>query len=573
MRKSTKRRKSCKHGRKKSGVCKKKPGPKKSRRKSPKRRKSCKVEENSMSRYYRTSPRSVVSTNSMSTNRTSPRSVVSTNSTTPIPVVSTDSMSRYYRTMPIPVLSNTSTTPRPLVPANSMSIVKKAPEYKSEYFKKLEKTYNTNLYTFDRGIYTNNKVINELIKRKKAVKPALVKYVDGPTILEHLINPVNGKDAYIFGEYHTPRDCPGVNVAYTDASDFILSQMNNSNSFVDFFLEVNPLLEDTLYDDPTNTLGIIRYNFKDCFGLDYDIFNPAERELDDIQSLQKQKRLICKAEKVPIGRVHSIDIRDQFLSDFEKTKGRSNNVSILDISNGNIFRTIEVVDYTTDEGLFSDRAERVNRFENFYNFILLNSDFLTGKNIEYLAEKLWVAMLLMPGFWKLTDSSKFDQRILAKLKEFSIKKISDMLIGQLEYYRKIYPDGSDIMRGLDPVEMFFFNINFDSEVEPDYVSDYYSIKSILREIHDYTLLITVDNYTIYRMFKKYDVDSETEQPEEVYSMIYYGGSAHAENIIEFLRNYMGFDSKNRVSDGIGAEGKCLDISMIKQPFFTEYYGL
>jgi hypothetical protein len=93
---------------------------------------------------------------------------------------------------------------------------------------------------------------------------------------------------------------------------------------------------------------------------------------------------------------------------------------------------------------------------------------------------------------------------------------------------------------------------------PDKLNDASNILTMLNSL-------TVDVYTISRMFKVFNVKEYEHYPKEVGNIIYYAGDAHTERMGRFLKK-LGF---NRIEYSNYAMFTCVSMNGIKQPLFLK----
>ena len=123
------------------------------------------------------------------------------------------------------------------------------------------------------------------------MKQSKYNYIEGPVTLTEVILE-SGKHFYIFGDHHFKRrGCLGYD-DYINISDLIEDSINTSDKFIDVFLEIDFITDNTIeevkqkYIDPnTDYITEIYHRFKDCFNKKDCRFQNARFHYSDIRSI------------------------------------------------------------------------------------------------------------------------------------------------------------------------------------------------------------------------------------------------------------------------------------------------
>ena len=363
-----------------------------------------------------------------------------------------------------------------------------------------------------------NPILQKLIDNLSVAKTYLVQYIEGPKWVKKFVltytddeGGVYYRTICVFGEKHgnSTEHCKnsGFDVSITFA-EYLKRLSRETSSFVDVYIELPMFIrkpkgkevEPSYYDiqgfnlsDVYNILAEdssislesalkqqVREEFK--FETRSQPINDVVREFKDC--LQPSTR---SAEKCELLRIHNIDVR-RFWAPYNDTGDLSYSFNLISTIIGNNLSNIEkCIDLFNRTGahLLLNTLSKTFTYEDIYDIFLNNASI--QKELERTSIENHIETFIKSEIQELEN-------------DFDFLEIA--IICRLVLKRKECVTKSDL------ITLFSFCMIVGA--------------------------ITVDTYTICRMFKKHLHDLDTFQPRESINMIVYAGQKHSERYCRFL---------------------------------------
>ena len=351
-------------------------------------------------------------------------------------------------------------------------------------------------------------IVNHFTKQKPKVK-----YIGGPISLSY--HRKDGKQIYIFGEYHYPDiDCPP-QAEIMKVEDYLYEVLKNTDVFLDIYFELDPPEgRGSSYENYDNKYRLIClfFKFKECIA--------SATRFDDI----------CR-----LARIHYTDYRH-----IRKKSSRITNF-YLSLS--------DYTGYPNIDKLFSESSIEVLNILSMRN----GEDEYVNLFLGMIRENYYLVKELDKSLLK-NDIEFFTMikiKSIIKERKNLITDISNIILGLYEQYK------------LGIVTWVLIN-NIKNSVS---LLKTYIIGIIAKEM---------DLYLLARVFRKFDItrpyakpnqkdDKYTDQPVEPHNIVIYAGDLHSYNCREFL-SYIGFEEVNIIEKN--DYDTCLDVRKFPQPFFS-----
>lgn len=365
--------------------------------------------------------------------------------------------------------------------------------------------------------------------------------LQGPISLTHHISTEYNKNVYVFGEIHD------ITMVCLDRKDSMpisqyLNQVikGNPNIMIDIFLE----------------LPFKKYTSMDILMREYDKRHPKikeyQGELRELNTLFEacNKRLKDKCSYNV--RVHLTDVREDAVPEIEHMSHLYNHVIDI-LYDGKLLLM---------KGIQEDLNVQFSIIDEFLHNILTNNNMPTLQDFK---DKTRIAKNLaniVDNKIRETISSYFDNKL--KSIQLNTKTFEDL--------NKLYRKYVTFLSSVTLTELQESKTNIEK-----FQHIWYQLHKIQDKIADYCVLL-MDYYTITRIFRSYKPKQTGEYTLPAKDIIIYVGDAHARNYREFFK-YMEFQQREEVysSKYIPNVGNvsnsrevysCLDVSKIKQPFFS-----
>lgn len=338
----------------------------------------------------------------------------------------------------------------------------------------------------------------------------IVDYITGPGMISKWTSKKYKKTIYLFSEneHSNVRGCMGkVNLSnkkHTIIEKYIVDLVKSSPVFIDFYLEVGVML-DTSFDlehhNPQQTVWDIYSVTQRCYG-------PLEKR------------------DCPYNvRMHGIDARS--IKSNKHSYSRLNEMShllmiiTLNIKNGN---------------------KPYISLENFR--IIFSSEIKLLSTIKTYEDLMEIVL----------NNIQTNTLVMKELERSTIpkKKILDFFLNNI-----LKSNLSFVSNALYRIGKFFSLLRKNSKEWPE---DMEKVSLILIV----SLAVTMDVYTVSRIFKVFDVKESQHYPKEPQNIIYYAGSAHTKAMAEFLKEL----KFKRIEHSDGKIFSCVTMKGIKQPLFT-----
>ena len=353
--------------------------------------------------------------------------------------------------------------------------------------------------------YTVKSLINNIENINNYTK---IDYISGPGEITYLTK--NNKKIYILGEqnHHDIIGCLKYNniTNSIDITQFLTNLLQTSPVFIDFFIELPPMLN--LYPNTD------------------EIINDISSNLNNIYLAFEQ--FIKKTEIFPMynARIHLIDSRNI-------------------ISNKNYENTLY-------RNMIRDLNNLIDSRINFKQFRKNNKKIIkTFSNIKSIKELLQL----------LRNEVYNDTFLKIKIKKTNIKykPIVNFFINRLEKL----PIDNSLEIELNQQKFISF-VNWFSLAKQKSSWSYKTNLPLIYSIITNITTVFMDIYTVSRMFKTFIVKPDENAPIYANNIIYYAGNFHSNAIKDFLIKYkFNILFKNSIDNTIN----CLDIRHMKQPLF------
>ena len=450
----------------------------------------------------------------------------------------------------------------------------------------------------DRNLGIGNTTLMKLILNNRKNKKPSFKKISGPMSLTVHWSEEYKKMVYIFGEYHgyenscPDKECPedekmsekqkrcvkkpkkqvnkDTNSDSINIVDYLKELFKNTNVFIDFFIELNPPEYSKKDEGKYPTDYAERYQLSHISSI-WRHFIPC------INVESRTKKDYCE-----LSRVHYIDIRNTYteydmFNKFHDIYHHSHNC--YEISNDLILETnMTFINYYTDEYL-----------DQFKEFILelendpKNAIIKETKNNIYIKKEIDRSYLDNDRIYEWFENeldNYLNKNIIYHDNGVVRTTVSEYIKNRANKINSLIEDKPNIVHNIkinqhngecywtytkkQANNLFEKNKEL-AEFNKQLCNFASGITSSMLNIFS----LRMDIYTISRLFKKFNVNSNSNQPDEAYNSIIYAGNAHSEVYRNFLTNN-GFElvaiKKHR--EGQKKNERCLNINNIPQPFFT-----
>ena len=381
----------------------------------------------------------------------------------------------------------------------------------------------------------NNPDVSSEFKKPK------VDFIGGPYTLTLQWSEEYKKLIYIFGEYHDKEtNCPSGGIKI---EDYLLQLIQNSDVFIDFYLEVHGYKDFDYINKPWETYRLheIFKNFENCI----------------------PKSTLGLYKECHLSRIHYFDIR--------QSEGiKLNSVSVFDNTFGQIEDDIKIMDIEKNKVLLRDFFSN----HDVISVITEISDIISiDKYFEFLDRQIDEFEFLTK---KVDKSAKKD-----KIKEFIKKEIrlhNFTVFNPYAIVKYAYRIRTFISRFYDPTDFTYNFVMMHPEDHKQLIQDILWLSNFLA----YFNALIPDGYLLARIFKNFDINNQnpkkkryTDEPEEPHNIIIYAGDAHSDRIRKFLCEELKF----KLIDQAGTKwpkdstktdlfSNCIDMRNFPQPFFS-----
>jgi len=420
------------------------------------------------------------------------------------------------------------------------------------------------------------KVLAKLIENHQAKedKRPIASFIGGPMNISCHWSEKYNKLIYIFGELHYDGDdCNKLTKGRVDKPeiihivDYLKQYFSFPTAFTDFYLEMPAfVMPDGYYYRHGNNFNILKLR---------DTFHKC------VDATLRNEQKDCN-----LSRMHYFDIRQG------DVKGSQQNpISIFLLDGYQMIRILFNKPYNIFIILKNLKAFHVT----YYNLITLFSSSTYEDNQEY--HNMWYSQmsefpLLQKELKRVIDGYEDE-----KMKDIIENFIKEEMTLNLRTTHKIQGDtvSREMLKRASTVfnqlclQFFEECKNRQGKILPERQETYFTrLHASLITIHKICVTyncIVIDGYLLARVFKKFDIDTQdlnkkrqTDEPKEPHNIIIYAGNAHSKVYRKFLTQ-LGFedkgnsgqmDHKKKVSDTDGTVYKCIDMSKIKQPLFSDW---
>ena len=417
------------------------------------------------------------------------------------------------------------------------------------------------------------RVLAKLIENHQAKddKRPIASYIGGPMNISSHWSEKYKKIIYIFGELHVNGDdCSKLTKGRRDKPeiinivDYLKQYFSFPTAFTDFYLEMPAFTMPQGYYYRLGGNGINILNLRDTFHKCVDA-NLRDGEKDCILS-----------------RMHYFDIRQG------EVKDGLNSISIFILDGDELLKILNTKTYNILIILKNLKAF----YATYYNLISL---FSSEDNQEYY--NMWYNQINEFGLLQKELTRVIDGHEDEKMKDIIENFLKEEMTVNLR--STIMSEGEIESQKILKKESIFFNnlcVHFFKECKKNQgkisikrKEEYFTrLYKSLRTIHKICVgynCIVIDGYLLARVFKKFNTNTEvrdkkrpTDEPEEPHNIIIYAGNDHSKLYRKFLTQ-LGFedkgssgqmDTQKKVFDTDDGVHKCVDMSKIKQPFFSHW---
>jgi hypothetical protein len=354
-----------------------------------------------------------------------------------------------------------------------------------------------------------NKTFMSLVYNlKNPEEQPMVDYITGPAEISKWESEKYNKVIYVFGEdeHNNKTGCiqSKINLhrkKHMKIEKYLPDLFTHSPVFIDFYTELHIVLDNTTPNQ-------------------FDIDKLFGNTLGDIKNQMSGCFGPLINRNCPYNaRIHSIDVRDVL-----SRKHRSSPLIEL-------FYEISV-------------AEWKLKNEKYVNFYKLKSTY--SKQINLLSS--------------VKDVSEFREILINDIEKNEVlqKELNRSILQKQEIIDFFIPTRFNYYLLEKQVKVIreWFGSFKNSELVPDEFDD-------IKEIFDTINGISVDIYTVARMFKVFNVKENDHYPKEPHNIVYYAGNGHTHPVEKFLEK-IGFNKTehSKLSDS------CTSMEKIKQPLFS-----
>lgn len=368
------------------------------------------------------------------------------------------------------------------------------------------------------------KLIDNHLNDEKAI--TIYPFIGGPNSLTVHYSKEFKKTIYVFGEFHN-KEINCSNVAEDDPTvdpmdqevhieDFLFTLLQTTDTFLDIFIESNPLSSTIRPLESANRLTKLYNQLKKC------IIRDSRHDPECL-----------------LGRVHWIDTRDgSELSMFTS-------LYFHDLLNNAISVHIP------DSERIVKLEELVDRYKEVFEEI---------QKLHYISDRYDYFSV------KITTNSINVKEFTDTIVHRAIKKfLMNELLTTISDFERI-------------IEAITFLLAKTYSIESDDSKKHYQLRETLTFVSYFLLqidIINMDYYALLRMFKDFRVDDEQkpafdgaiigDQPKKAYNIIIYAGSCHSSRYRRCLK-YLGFKMYEKIGD-LNKEETCINMKDIIMPFF------
>ena len=434
---------------------------------------------------------------------------------------------------PVEPLSDLYITCKSLRKRYDASIIDKMPKELIEAFKSLSNISYQNCAV---GRPVLLRLIHNYYNKDRFPRP-VADFISGPKNLTVHWSEQYRKQVYIFGEYHVPstnctKKFPEAGFRNTmSIQDYIEQLYRDPYVFIDTIAEFPAIKMKTREYDSDIT------NFKPYYPVNYSLYHLFEKLKYCVNPNTRH------ADTCQVGRVHFFDVRFYNYINFEGVDRLTSFVSAF-------HQGQKASDDYLNQTLKSWK-KTLNTFEGYYK-----PDF----NIWRIQDFFNSFILSNP--YNLKELNQLDQT-LRPILELHIRS---------EIRKHIKSSSKIVGDNIEALAYYDSTIFDKTKTLPSGVRESFNIfTKFLTNI----IGITVDVYTLCRIFKKFNLTKEGfhtatkgDQPDEAYNIIIYGGDQHAQRCRRFL-NHLGFEevAKTGQAENANPNDSCIDMKHIPQPFF------
>lgn len=414
------------------------------------------------------------------------------------------------------------------------------------------------------------RVLAKLIENHQNDKRPIASFIGGPMNISCHWSEKYKKLIYILGEFHLKGDdCSKLtkgrrdNPQIINIVDYLKQYLSFPTAFTDFYLEMQAfIMPEGYYYRHGNILNMlkVRDTFHKC----------VDANLRD------------GYEDCNLSRMHYFDIRQGDVKD-----GLLNQISVFLLDGAMMLKILNKKPYN----MFIILKNLTAFYATYYNLILLFSSSNYKDNQQY--HDLWYSQIN-----EFPLLQKELERVIIGYEDEKMKDIIENFIKEemlLNLRNTIKQEETVNRETLRKQSMFFINLCFhffkgckrtqgkiSSKIKEKYFTGIHkSLRTILVICKRYNCIV-IDGYLLARVFKKFNIDTTdlnkkrpTDEPEEPHNIIIYAGNDHSKVYRKFLTQ-LGFEDKGssgHMDSEIDSEDtvyKCIDMSKIKQPLFSDW---
>lgn len=341
-------------------------------------------------------------------------------------------------------------------------------------------------------------------------------YVEGPAFIDEYYSKSYDLHLYVFGDWHVYQSTCGKRKNTIKITDLIDSTIRrNKDKMIDLYLELGrPLLKKHIKKEIDNYIDVIAIKFRHCFYKD---------------------KTRCEYSNL---RAHYTDFRMYEIEDCGTT--------LLDY-----IRMFNTIEGGLLEGFDQGWLDYIGRFRRTLECVLHK---LEASSARHIIE----AMVDVFDYRnKIKKQKKYVKpSIVAKMLDFFSALIDkEKALGLMSLPGKNYKK--------ELIEMIRRIISYLRKEKTQL-----NVGKIAEDLSVFATFSTLvlDYYLYMRIFRSYDPKSP--HPERAKYALVYAGGYHAENLGEFLTNYLGFKhpfhSRTCVKDNCY---QCVNIKALRQPLF------